>query len=75
MAIFTSKSEAAGRLDTATPAELIAHAEELLAAAEGGIKLQSAKDIPILKAALASAYAQVALARLTARSQQEPGAS
>jgi hypothetical protein len=67
MAIFTSKGGAAERLADATPEQLIEHAEELLAAAEGGIKLTSAKDIPALKAALAGAYAQVAIAKLAAR--------
>lgn len=70
MAISTSRSEAAERLDTATPAELIAHAEELLAAAEGGVQLSGAKDVPALKAALAGAYAQVALAKIAAAGQQ-----
>lgn len=62
MAIFTSKGEAAG-FAAGTPTELIAHAEELLAAAEGGIKLSAAKDIPALKATLAGAYAQLAVAK------------
>lgn len=62
MAIFTSKGSAAEHAG-GTPAELIAHAEELLAAAEGGIKLTPAKDIPTLKANLAGAYAQLAVAK------------
>jgi hypothetical protein len=70
MAIVTSPSEAAERLDPATPAELIAHAEELLAAAEGGIQQAGAKDIPALKAALAGAYAQLALAKIALAGQQ-----
>lgn len=68
MAIFTSKSGAAERLEDATPAQLIEHAEELLAAAEGGIKLTQGRDIPALKATLAGAYAQVALAKIAASS-------
>lgn len=64
MAIFTSKGEASGTVG-GTPEELIEHAAELLAAAEGGIKLQAAKDIPHLKAGLAGAYAQLAVAKLS----------
>lgn len=62
MAIFTSKASAAESA-AASPADMIAHAEELLAAAEGGIKITAAKDIPTLKANLAGAYAQLALAK------------
>ena len=69
MTITTSKSEGAVRLDTATPAELIAHAEDLLAAAEGGIQQAGAKDIPALKAALAGAYAQLAVAKIAVGQQ------
>ena len=69
MTISTSKSEGAVRLDAATPAELIAHAEELLAAAEGAIQQAGAKDVPALKAALAGAYAQLAVAKIAVGEQ------
>lgn len=70
MTILTPTSDGAEQLDAPTPTELIAHAEELLAAAEGGIQLAGAKDVPALKAALAGAYAQVALAKIAAAAQQ-----
>jgi hypothetical protein len=70
MATSTSKSEAADPLHAATPAQLIARAEELLASAEGGIQLSGAKDIPAVKAALATAYAQLAVAKIAAAGQQ-----
>lgn len=73
MAIFTSKSTAA-QTAALPPAELIAHAEGLLAEAEGGIKNTPMKDIAILKANLAGAYAQLAMAKQSISSTaQVPG--